>query len=263
MPTLTRRDALITAMAVLVAGVLRSPGLAGGRWLDELMNLALVRAPLTTLLLVDNDLLRPPLWELLLAGQVALSGEGAARWLPLLLGSVQVGAVYLIARQSLGAALSAGIAGAVAVSPAMLSVAGDVRPDALLGLTVTTSWGAALAGWIGHQRRGALHAAATLAALYTHPWAILGVAPQVALWWRPRHWLAVALLALPSLIWLNNLSDGAGPTLSTPDPTALFWYLHAFAFDEHLSLMLLVGCVVVAARSWSARVAALLAWLWG
>ncbi|MFT5680868.1 MAG: hypothetical protein ACI8RZ_001774 [Myxococcota bacterium] len=243
---------------------MRLPGLPAPRWLDELMNLALVRAPLETLLLVDNHLLRPPLWELLLAGWVAVLGEETARWLPLLLGSLQVGVVYLIARLRLSTALSVGVAGAVAVCPAMLSVAGDIRPDALLGLTVTLSWGAALAGWIvGSERHRGLHIAATLAALYTHPWAILGVAPQAALWRKPKHWLTVGLLALPSLIWLNNLSVGTGPSLSTPDPTALFWYLHAFAFDEHLSLMLVIGCVVVATRSWSPLVTGLLAWLLG
>ena len=264
MPALSRLDALLVVLVVMAAMVLRLPGLDEPRWLDELANLALAREPIGRLLVVDFDLLRPPLWELLLALWVRLFGESTARWLPLILGSLQIGVVYVIGRHFLSRALSVGVAMAVAVCPAMLWVAGDIRPDALLGLTVTLSWATAL--W-GLNREGShhqlLHLLATLAALYTHPWAVLGIAPQVLFWRRPRHWLEIAILATPSLLWIRNISESVGPTLQSPHPSALFWYLHAFAFSEHLSFALVSGAVAAAVVRWMPNVGVLLAWLLG
>ncbi len=281
----TPMDTALAFLAFLLAGGLRGLHLsAPSRWLDELANLGIARRPLVDILTVNTDLLRPPLSDLAFAVWIRGFGveAGPARGLSVLCGALTAALVYWMARGFLSRPASLLACCGVVFAPLSLIAGREIRPDALLLLGVTAAW----AGWFslrqGKASRGhsLFHGVAVLAALFTHAWGALAILPQVVLdvvspsgsrGAALKRWGLLGVLALPSLLWLNNLGKTAGPELQPPDATSLFWFLHGFAYGEHLTAAVLFALAGGAVAAWGKRtsgedsaaslVPLLLAWL--
>jgi hypothetical protein len=236
---LTRTEANLAVGLVVGALVIRGAAVPPGRELAELLALSAASGPLT---LGDA----PP-WDALLWAWVQLLEAGSARVLSGLLAALQVGAVFLTARLLLPVGLSVVVALLVLLTPLTLGSSQDIRPDALLGLLATASWGIWLAGW-DRGPRGAAHAAAVLLTAAVSPWGALAVLPQAIL--RPRwRWIPLATVCLAVVL------SQAGPAHS---PRLLSAQLLSFALDEPITLAivgLLAAAVFAAPQRHSAALA--------
>ena len=182
-------------------------------WLDETFSFYMATWPheVGRLLTRTNS---PPLYYLLLRGWVAVAGasEAALRLPSALAGTLFVAAVIWAGREIFDTRIGLWSGGVAAVAPMHIYYSQEARAYALLTLLLILTHGLL---WRALQRntwsRWTLVAVATLLALYTHYYAILGLLPGALLvWMRGEHvpWrrylgtmLAGGLLFLPWIVW--------------------------------------------------------------
>ncbi len=150
-------------------------------WFDEGLTVDLALAPpLYVLQTID----RPPLYYPLMHTWVSVVGVSpfTFRFFSVWWGTLALPLFYQLGRRLLGRRAGAWALGLAALSPFYVYYAQEARTYALtLALTLASSW--ALLVWLD-ERRGrwlALHAAATLACLYTHYTALLLPLTQAAI----------------------------------------------------------------------------------
>jgi len=192
-------------------------------WLDETFSFYMATWPheVGKLLTRTNS---PPLYYLLLRGWVAVAGasEAALRLPSALAGMLFVAAVIWVGREIFDARIGLWSGGVAAVAPMHIYYSQEARAYALLTLLLILTHGLL---WRALQRntwsRWTLVAVATLLALYTHYYAILGLLPGALLvwiWWEHVPWqrylgamLVGVLLFLPWIVWafvLTTHQDG-------------------------------------------------------
>lgn len=169
----------LAALVLLAAAALRFAA-TSPLWLDEAQSAAIASRPLPGLFAALRLDGAPPLYYLLLHGWIGLAGGGAwaMRALSGLLSLATVPALWWALRRA-GVGRDGAWAGVLlfATSPFAVRYATETRMYALLMLLVVAGWLAWQQVW---RRPGPLAAgglaAVTAAALYTHYWALFGLA---------------------------------------------------------------------------------------
>ncbi len=212
-------------------------------WIDEIRGLTLAQAPTTGALLGGVTDLNPPLYFVLLRYWLWLGQSDAIVRLPAaLMGALSLGAVFLVTRRLLGAAVAVVATALAAISPMHLWHSQDSRPYTLaLVLTLASQWLFLEIVRRPRPRTFVAYVLVTTLALYTHYTALAIILAQNAclalrLWLdRPavasiaRAWIAsqaaVALLFLPWVLFIV-LRDAA--TLAFDRPLSLFAVPYTF-----------------------------------
>lgn len=209
----------LAAVGALIAcaALLRFAGIgAQSLWFDEAFSRHVSSlSPGDVIGLLRSVDSHPPLYYLMLSYWVRLLGssEAALRALGATLSTLAVGGTWWLGRRLGGPAVGV-IAGLLmAVAPFQVQVAQDARMYALLGLLLLASWIALLSAAEGRRGAWVAYVIATVLTLYTHYYALFGLAGQViyVLFGVPRarrSWLvSQALVLLLFLPWLPVLHD--------------------------------------------------------
>ena len=239
----SRRAALgycaVFALTLLALG-LRLYGVGDLRlYSDSAYSVAVARQSLADLTASRAYDGHPPLFYYILFGWLRLveTTELTARLPAILLGVALVPAVFALGRSLVGVRGGLIAAALVAVAPDLVVHSRLVRMYSLLPLAVTASWLLLIRARRIGGRAWALHFAATLVALFSHYYALLGLAGQ-GIWLLTRasareRRAGFASLGLAGLIfapWLIYAVPSQAPTTariidSTPPPAGIVGYV--------------------------------------
>ena len=184
---LLRRDRVVVAGLVVLAGVLRLPNLGRAYWIDEGISVGIASHPLSQLPKLLREDGSPPLFYVLLHFWVKLFGtsEAATHTLPLLISLSAIPVAYWAGRELFERRAAIWAAALMATNPFLNWYSTETRMYTLVVVLATVGLTLAIRAFRDRRPRDAAGATLVYAALlYTHDWGIyLTVVTALVLGW--------------------------------------------------------------------------------